>query len=144
MYTDRLCRVYVVVVLRARRGIDDGGAGELRRKDRVFTSVLSALIDLEVSDRLRADNYTWPAVWKACEHLLDVRRDIVWIYRVFDLTVRSEMVDDLLFNNMRRFLQAQYFQKKLEKKLNTNVDMEQLTVHQLPPEWICNAKLGRD
>ncbi len=54
------------------------------------------------------------------------------------------MVNELLFNNMRRFLPAQYFEKKLEKKLNTNVDMKQLTVHQLPPEWICNAKLGRD
>jgi hypothetical protein len=45
---------------------------------------------------------------------------------------------------MRRFLPAPYLQKQLEKKLNTNVDMGQLTVHQLPPEWICNAKLGRD
>ena len=118
--------------------------GNSEEKISAFTSVLSALIDLEDSDHLRADNYTWPAVWKACENLLDVRRDIVWINRVFDLTVRSGMVNELLFNNMRRFLPAQYFQKKLEKKLNTNVDMGQLTVHQLPPEWICNVKLGRD
>jgi len=118
--------------------------GNNEEKISAFTSVLNALIDLEDSDHLRADNYTWPAVWKACENLLDVKRDIVWINRVFDLTVRSGLVNELLFNNMRRFLPAQYFQKKLEKKLNTYVDVGQLTVHQLPPEWICNAKLGRD
>jgi hypothetical protein len=118
--------------------------GNNEEKMRAFTSVLNALKDLEDSDHLRADNYTWPAVWKACENLLDVKRDIVWINRVFDLTVRSGLVNELLFNNMRRFLPAPYLQKKLEKKLNTNVDMGQLTVHQLPREWICNAKLGRD
>ncbi len=109
-----------------------------------FSSVLSALIDLEDSDHLRADNYTWPAVWKACENLLDVKKDMVWINRVFDLTVRSGLVNELLLNNMRRFLPAQYLQKKLEKKLKTNVDVRKLTVHQLPPEWTCNVKLGRD
>ena len=109
-----------------------------------FSSVPSALIDLEDSDHLRADNYTWPAVWKACENLLEVKKDMVWINRVFDLTVRSGLVNELLLNNMRRFLPAQYFQKKLEKKLKTNVDVRKLTVHQLPPEWTCNVKLGRD
>lgn len=109
-----------------------------------FSSVLSALIDLEDSDHLRADNYTWPAVWKACENLLDVKKDMVWINRVFDLTVRSGLVNELLLNNMQRFLPAQYLQKKLEKKLKTNVDVRKLTVHQLPPEWTCNVKLGRD
>lgn len=109
-----------------------------------FSSVPSALIDLEDSDHLRADNYTWPAVWKACENLLDVKKDMVWINRVFDLTVRSGLVNELLLNNMRRFLPAQYLQKKLEKKLKTNVDVRKLTVHQLPPEWTCNVKLGRD
>ena len=109
-----------------------------------FSSVLSALIDLEDSDHLRADNYTWPAVWKACENLLDVKKDMVWINHIFDLTVRSGLVNELLLNNMRRFLPAQYLQKKLEKKLKTNVDVRKLTVHQLPPEWTCNVKLGRD
>jgi hypothetical protein len=69
---------------------------------------------------------------------------MVWINRVFDLTVRSGLVNELLLNNMRRFLPAQYLQKKLEKKLKTNVDVRKLTVHQLPPEWTCNVKLGRD
>ncbi|KAL3764024.1 hypothetical protein ACHAW5_005108 [Stephanodiscus triporus] len=118
--------------------------GNNEDKINAFALVLNALIDLQDSKHLTADKYTWPAVWKACENLLDAKRDIEWINRVFDLTIRSGLVNELLFNNMRRFLPAQYLQKKLQKKLKKNVDLQQLTVHHLPPEWTCNVKLGRD
>ena len=119
---------------------------EGKHEDKIcaFSSVLNALIELQDSEHMTADNYTWPAIWKACENLLDVKRDMEWINRVFDMTTRSGMVNELLFNNMRRFLPAHYLQKKLEKKLKANVDVHQLCVHQLPREWTCNVKLGRD
>lgn len=104
-----------------------------------FSLVLSSLIELQENKNLRSDNYTWPAVWKACENLLDVEKDMAWINHVFELTVRSGSINELLFNNMRRFLPAQYLQKKLKTKL----DVHRMTVHQLPSDWTCNAKSSR-
>jgi len=113
--------------------------GTVEEKVGAFKSVLNALIELQNNPQLSADSYTWPAVWKACENLLDVNRDIAWINRVFDLTVRDGLVNELLFNNIRRFLPARY----LQKKLDTNMDVHALTVHQLPSSWTCNVKLGK-
>ena len=111
--------------------------GNVEDKINAFSSVLTALIGLQDLD-LRADAYTWPAVWKACENLLDVKRDLAWINRVFELTIKSGLVNELLFNNMRRFLPQQY----LQKKLKTDLDVYQITVHDLPSEWTRNVKLG--
>ena len=113
--------------------------GNVEDRISAFSSVLNALIDLQNNQHLTADSYTWPAVWKACKNLLDVKRDIAWINRIFNLTVRDRLVGELLFNNMRRYLPAKY----LQKKLNTNADVQKMTVHHLPPEWTCNVKLGR-
>ena len=111
--------------------------GNVEDKINAFSSVLTALIGLQDLD-LHADAYTWPAVWKACENLLDVKRDLAWINRVFELTIKSGLVNELLFNNMRRFLPQQY----LQKKLKTDLDVYQITVHDLPSEWTRNVKLG--
>jgi len=105
-----------------------------------FSSVVNALIDLQGNNRLSPDAYTWPAVWKACQNHLDVKKDLAWINRIFELTIKSGSVNELLFNNMRGFLPRQYMQKKL----NTTEDVQRLTVHDLPLEWTCNAKLGRN
>ena len=105
-----------------------------------FSLVLSSLVELQDSKHLRSDSYTWPAVWKACENLLDIEKDMGWINHVFELTIRSGCVNQLLFNNMRRFLPAEY----LQKKLKTNMDVHRMTVHELPSGWTCNAKLNRD
>ena len=105
-----------------------------------FSLVLGSLIELQDNKNLRSDSYTWPAVWKACENLLDVEKDMAWINHVFELTIRSGSLNELLFNNMRRFLPAQY----LQKKLKTNMNVHRMTVHELPSDWTCNAKLGRD
>lgn len=105
-----------------------------------FSLVLNALIELQGDKHLNPDVYTWPAVWKTCENQLDLKKDLVWINRVFDLTIKSGKVDELLFNNMRNFLPPQY----LQKKLKTTVDVQSLTVHDLPPAWTCNVKLGRE
>ena len=102
--------------------------------------MLSALIEVQDNDNLRADAYTWPAVWKACENLLDVKRDLAWINHIFELTVKSGYVNELLFNNMRKMLPPQY----LQKKLKTKDDVQLWTVHELPPDWTRNAKLQRD
>ena len=112
--------------------------GNAEDKINAFSSVLTALIGLQDMDHLHADAYTWPAVWKACESLLDVKRDLAWINRIFELTIKSGHVNKLLFNNMRRFLPQQY----LQKKLKTDLDVYQITVHDLPSEWTCNVKLG--
>ena len=112
--------------------------GSTEDRMNAFSSVLSSLVELQDSEHLCSDSYTWPAVWKACENLLDVNKDMAWINHVFELTIRSGSVNELLFNNMRRFLPAQY----LQKKLKTNVNVHQLTVHELPSDWTCNAKLG--
>lgn len=112
--------------------------GSTEDRMNAFSSVLSSLVELQDSEHLSSDSYTWPAVWKACENLLDVNKDMAWINHVFELTIRSGSVNELLFNNMRRFLPAQY----LQKKLKTNVNVHQLTVHELPSDWTCNAKLG--
>ena len=104
-----------------------------------FSLVLNALVELQGNNNLRPDAYTWPAVWKACQNQLDVKRDLAWINRIFELTIKSGSVNELLFNNMRGFLPPQY----LQKKLKTTKDVQQLTVHDLPPEWTCNVKNGR-
>ena len=114
--------------------------GDTEDKINAFSSVLNALIELQDINHLNADAYTWPAVWKACENLLDVNRDLNWINRIFELTIKSGYVNELLFNNLRRFLPPQY----LQKKLSTDKDVRQLTVHDLPREWTRNVKLGRD
>lgn len=113
--------------------------GTVEEKVSAFKSILNALIELQNNAQLSADGYTWPAVWKACENLLDVNRDIAWINRVFDLTVRDGLVNELLFNNIRRFLPKRY----LQKKLDTNMDVHKLTVRQLPSSWTCNVTLGK-
>ena len=115
-----------------------GGTSQDKRN--AFSSVLSSLIELQDSKYLRSDSYTWPAVWKACENLLDVEKDMAWINHVFELTIRSGSINELLFNNMRRFLPAKYIQNKLK----TNMDVHRMTVHQLPSDWTCNVKLNRD
>ena len=114
--------------------------GNVEDRVNAFSSVLNALIELQENEHLHADNYTWPAVWKACENLLDVERDLAWINRIFELTIKAGFVNELLFSNMRNFLPPQY----LQKKLKTTKDVRQLSVHDLPQEWTCNAKLGRD
>lgn len=104
-----------------------------------FSLMVNALVELQESKQLRPDAYTWPAVWKACQNQLDFKTDSARINRMFELTVKSGSVNELLFNNMRRFLPPQY----LQKKLKTTEDVRLLTVHDLPPEWTCNVKLGR-
>lgn len=101
--------------------------------------VINALIEIQESDQLRPDLYTWPAVWNACQELLDFKRDLAWINRIFELTVRSGMVNEYLFNNMRNYLPPQY----LQKKLKTTKDVHHLTPYDLPTEWTRNVKLAR-
>ncbi len=113
--------------------------GDVEDRINAFSSVLNALIELQDSADLQPDTYTWPAVWKACENLLDVNRDMAWINRIFELTTKSGAVNELLFNNLRRFLPSQYLQKKLKSTKN----IQRLTVHDLPPEWTSSVKLGR-
>mmetsp|Transcript_8857 Transcript_8857/g.18945 ORF Transcript_8857/g.18945 Transcript_8857/m.18945 type:complete len:101 (-) Transcript_8857:95-397(-) len=88
---------------------------------------------------MHADSYTWPAVWKLCENLLDAEKDISWINRVFEYTVKSGAINELLFNNIRRFLPKEY----LKKKIKTEKDVYDLTVHDLPSEWTRNVTLGK-
>ena len=96
-----------------------GGSAQDRMN--AFSSVLKFLGELQGSDHMSVDSYTWPAVWKACENLLDVEKDMAWINHVFELTIRSGHVNELLFNNMRRLLPAQYLQKKLKRAKKKNV-----------------------
>lgn len=105
-----------------------------------FSLALNALIELQGSNHLRPDAYTWPAVWKVCQNHLDVKRDLAWINRIFELTIKSGSMNQLLFNNVRAFLPAQY----LQKKIKTTKDVQRLTVHDLPPEWTSNANIGWD
>ena len=93
-------------------------AGGSEDRINAFSSVLNALIELQDSADLQPDTYTWPAVWKACENLLDVNRDMAWINRIFELTTKSGAVNVLLFNNLKRFLPSQYLQKKLKSTKN--------------------------
>jgi len=114
--------------------------GDTDDKINAFSVVLNALIELQDMDHLHPDTYTWPAVWKACENLLDIERDMTWINRIFELTIKSGHINELLFNNMRRYLPEQY----LQSKLKTKTPLNQLTVRDLPNEWTRHAKLGRD
>ena len=101
--------------------------------------MINALKELQDRTHLRTDLYTWPAVWSACQELLDIKEDIAWINHVFGLTIRSGFVNEYLFNNLRRYLPPKY----LQKKINTTVNVEELTVRDLPREWSSNIKLSR-
>lgn len=114
--------------------------GNAESKVKAFTSVLNALLELQEHEHLRPDLYTWPAVWNACQFLLDLKKDMAWINRVFELTIRSGYVNEYLFNNLRRYLPPLY----LQKKIKTEKDIAELTVHDLPREWTCNVKLSRN
>ncbi|KAL7541009.1 hypothetical protein ACHAXR_010558 [Thalassiosira sp. AJA248-18] len=113
--------------------------GNTETRVKAFSLVLNALIELLDHKHLRADLYTWPAVWNACQELLEFKKDLAWINRIFELTIKSGFVNEYLFNNLRRYLPPQY----LQKKLKTTKDVQQLTVLDLPPEWTCNVKLAR-
>eukprot|EP00804_Cyclotella_cryptica_P012196 CCRYP_009871-RA/>CCRYP_009871-RA protein AED:0.05 eAED:0.05 QI:118/1/1/1/1/1/6/214/1064 len=113
--------------------------GDRTTKLAAIACVLNTLTELQENARLRPDSYTWPAIWKACENLLDIEQDIQRINMVFELCVRSGAISELVFSNMRNFLPPQY----LQKKLNTTGNVKKLTVRDLPPEWTCNVKLRR-
>ena len=113
--------------------------GDAKTKLAAFNMVINALIEIQESTVLRTDLYTWPAIWNACQLLLDFKRDLAWINRIFELTVRSGQVNEYLFNNMRNYLPPQY----LQKKLKTMTAVDQLTPYDLPHEWTCNVKLAR-
>jgi len=114
------------------------GGNEKNRRN-AFSLVLTALKEINEDKDLRADAYTWPAIWQACQCLLDVKTDLPQMNSLFDLTVKDGAFNELLFNNIRGFLPASY----LQKKLNRQDDVKTLTVHDLPPQWTCNVKLGR-
>ncbi len=113
--------------------------GDRTTKLAAMACVLNTLTQLQENTRLQPDSYTWPAIWKACENLLDTEQDIQRINMVFDLCVRNGAISELVFNNIRNFLPPQY----LQKKLNTTGNIKQLTVRDLPSEWTCNVKLRR-
>lgn len=113
--------------------------GDRTTKLDAIACVLNTLTDLQENSRLQPDSYTWPAIWKACENLLDTEQDIQRINMVFELCVRSGAISELVFSNMRNFLPPQF----LQKKLKTTGDISKLTVRDLPPQWTCNVKLRR-
>ncbi|KAL9189384.1 hypothetical protein ACHAXT_009059 [Thalassiosira profunda] len=116
--------------------------GNAETKINAFSALLSALIELQEHTHLRPDLYTWPAVWKATRNLLDTRRDathVTWINRIFDLTIQSGFVNEYLWNNLRNNLPAEY----LQKRLGATGSIKDITVHDLPPEWTCNVRLGK-
>jgi hypothetical protein len=100
--------------------------------------VLNGLLDLQET-RLKPDDYTWPAIWKACQYLLDTKKDMQKMNHIFELCVRSGAINELVFNNIRNVLPTQY----LQKKLKTDKDVYKLTVHDLPSDWTKNTRLGR-
>ena len=114
--------------------------GNAETKRAAFSSVLDALLELKDNRRLRYDSYTWPAIWKACENLLDIQRDLTWINRIFELCIRSGSMSERVFNNIRNFLPPKYLQKKLQTTRNVN----ELTAHDLPAQWTSSVKLGRN
>mmetsp|Transcript_5755 Transcript_5755/g.11520 ORF Transcript_5755/g.11520 Transcript_5755/m.11520 type:complete len:1102 (+) Transcript_5755:87-3392(+) len=113
--------------------------GSPERRRAAFSIAIKALLELQKKSNMHADSYTWPAVWKLCENLLDAEKDISWINRVFEYTVKSGAINELLFNNIRRFLPKEY----LKKKIKTEKDVYDLTVHDLPSEWTRNVTLGK-
>lgn len=112
--------------------------GDEETRRRAFSLVLAAFAELQANG-LRADGYTWPAIWQACQCHLDVDADLPKINSLFDVTVKNGAFNELLFNSIRGFLPPSFLQKKLNRK----DDVQTLTVHDLPAQWTCNVKLGR-
>lgn len=112
--------------------------GDEETRRRAFSLVLAAFAELQANG-LRADGYTWPAIWQACQCHLDVDADLPKINSLFDVTVQNGAFNELLFNSVRGFLPPSF----LQKKLNRTDDVQTLTVHDLPVQWTRNVKLGR-
>jgi hypothetical protein len=112
--------------------------GDIKTRRHAFSLVLSAFGEIQ-EKQLRTDAYTWPAIWQACQCHLDVNTDLPKINSLFDLTAKSGVFNELLFNSIRGFLPPSY----LQKKLNRTEDVKSLSVHDLPEQWTRNVKLGR-
>jgi len=108
--------------------------GDPSEKKAAFHKAMDALQDLRRSDRLRPDTYTYPAIFRAGEELLDTSsssEDLELIRNLFTMCCEDGLVSDLLLNNMKNFLPKDF----LSLLWNTENDPSKVNVRDLPAEW---------
>lgn len=110
--------------------------GSIESKARAFNTALGVLKELRESKHIEPDTYTYPAILKSSQNLLENNeKGHENVRDIFKMCCEDGMLDALFFNNLKRFLGD----KLLSSVLKLGPSIDSMLPRKFPHQWSRNV-----